>query len=104
MTLKERGSGAASAKDGSKTASKLDRLRKLSGHSEITWEAATPALLAGCVAAVSSQGALVSFSKTSDGGALCVYVKDGTQAERLYAASAEEADAHLEELTKLYTE
>lgn len=58
-------------------------------------------LLAEAVDAVTLAGDMVSFSRTTDGGAWCIYVKCGADAYRLYPHNAAELTEVLRDLARV---
>lgn len=71
------------------------------GHLGSVKVTANPTLWKGVQAALTA-GCLVMLAYTSDGGALCITVKDGDDRLRSYAASVAEMDAAGQELMQLY--
>lgn len=55
-------------------------------------------LLAGALDLCIDAGDLVSFSRTSDGGAICIYVKSGNQVFKTYAVTQKDVDEAVEVL------
>lgn len=74
---------------------KLKSVRQLKA---IGWDDVEPELLSRCAARVTQAGALFSLSKTSDGGALHLFCKNGTEIVEDYFASPEAASDFLREV------
>lgn len=55
-------------------------------------------LLADALDLCIDAGDLVSFSRTSDGGAICIYVKSGNQVFKTYAITQQDVDETVEVL------
>jgi hypothetical protein len=58
-------------------------------------------LLAVALDTVIDAGDLVSLSRTSDGGAICLYVKSGGETFKAYASTADELTEALKVLADL---
>lgn len=91
--------GKSASTSSSRLASRQDRRTK----GGVTWHEADPAKIQQLVGLVTENGALVSFSMTSDGGALVVFIKDGADSAKEYAASPEQADYVLDDLIDTYS-
>lgn len=102
MANRDTGSGVQNVKDGSLDSNPLSELKRRRRFSGITWGDATPSVLVQTIEAVSQSGALISFSKTMDGGAVAIYIKDGTASERFYAGDADELAELLEHIHSSY--
>jgi len=87
---------------GSKSESRLTLLRKGKKQEDTSWGSVSPQELASAIEAVTATGALVSFSMTSDGGAMALLVIDDKERERWYAHTGEEMAIHLADLTAAY--
>lgn len=88
---------------GPNTSSRLSSRKTTNGQGAVTWGDVDANSLQACIDKATSQGALVSFSKTGDGGALHLRVIDGPDVAKEYAASGEAMDAYLEEFALLYS-
>lgn len=66
------------------------------------WDDVEPDVLSRCAARVTEAGALFSLSKTSDGGALHLFVKNGTDVVEMYFSTSEEASAYLLEVYEAF--
>lgn len=53
---------------------------------------------------LTTSGALVSLSRTTDGGAICLYVRDGMDAVKRYMAHPVEFDEVVGALLEAYSE
>jgi hypothetical protein len=95
-------SSTAKAKSGDKQASPLTVLRKGKRTEDTSWGSVSPQALAAAIEAVTATGALLSFSMTSDGGAMALLVIDNKDKERWYAHTGPEMVIMLEDLTAAY--
>lgn len=73
----------------------------LKGRGKLTWEDANPELLRAALAAATEDGAGLLLSKTSDGGALSIYVLTNGATHKLYPATAEELSEALQLIVKI---
>lgn len=80
---------------GSSPDSPFLRLKGVRQQRAVGWDDVEPDLLSRCAARVTEAGALFSLSKTSDGGALHLFVKNGTEIAEMYFSSGEEATEYL---------
>jgi hypothetical protein len=95
-------SSTVKAKSGGKPDSPLTLLRKGKRTEDTSWGSVSPQVLASVIEAVTATGALVSFSMTSDGGAMALLVIDDKDKERWYAHTGEEMTIMLGDLTAAY--
>lgn len=102
MPKSNRNSSSSDASSADSMSSGLQRLRSKKQSSRVTWSDVSADLIAQVLDVCSSSGALISFSRTSDGGALHVYVKEDRDSENWYAADAEKLREILEELFAAY--
>lgn len=68
-------------------------------ESRVRIEHADPQTLTDAIARVMANGDLISFTYTSDGGAICISVISGGSRHKVYAASIRELTDVLEALT-----
>lgn len=87
---------------GSSPASPFLKLKGSRKDKSIGWDDLEPDLLCRAAARVTESGALFSLSKTSDGGALHIYVKSGPEVAEAYFATAQEATDYLLELYEAF--
>lgn len=80
---------------GSSPDSPFLRMKGSQKKKAIGWDDLEADLLARTAARVTDAGALFSLSKTSDGGALHIFVKNGPDILEAYFASVEEATGWL---------
>lgn len=99
LSITARGAATSSSSD-----APLATLKSGRSQQSITWNDAEPQRLLEVVGAISEAGGLVSFSKTSDGGAVCLYVKWRAESEKFYAASVLELSDLLEEVQRAFAE
>lgn len=98
MANKKRQSDSGSAElYGSSLDSPFLRLKGSRKEKAIGWDDVEPDLLVRAAARVTEAGALFSLSKTSDGGALHIFIKNGVDIYEAYFGSPEEAAAFLTE-------
>jgi hypothetical protein len=71
---------------------------------QVTFGDGSPQKIQEMIWRIVDQGGLVSFSKTSDGGALVLYVKDGLDEYKEYAADEDTLDEHLTNLIEAYVQ
>lgn len=103
MASKKRQSDSGSAElYGSSPDSPFLRLRGARREKTIGWDDLEPDLVLRAAARVTESGALFSLSKTSDGGALHIFVKNGTDVAETYFARVEEATEYLLELYEAF--
>lgn len=76
---------------GSKPDSPFLKLKGARREKAIGWDDLEPDLLVRTAARVTEAGALFSLSKTSDGGALHLFIKNGTDVVEQYFGTAEAA-------------
>lgn len=69
---------------------------------QTTWGQADVLKLQKLILWVTEEDALISFSKVTGGGALVIFIKDGKDSTKEYAASEEELDLLLDDLTDTY--
>lgn len=84
------GSGATRAEIPSSSGASLAGLKSGRQQYAVTWSDAEPDRLSAIVSQITEAGGLVSMSKTSDGGAICFYVRHQGLSEKFYAGSASE--------------
>lgn len=103
MADKKRQSSSGSTElYGSSPDSPFLRLKGSRKARAIGWDDVEPDLLSRCAALVTESGALFSLSKTSDGGALHIFVKSGTDVAEQYFARVEEVTEYLLELYEAF--
>lgn len=100
--VKNTSSSKSPAKHGDSTPSRLAQRRAKASRGRVTWADVDPARLQTMIDRITQTGALVSFSRTSDGGALHLRVLDGNDGAKEYATTAQEADDLIEEFVDLY--
>lgn len=93
------GSKGASAPAGN---SRLSSRKNRSKKGQTGWDDIESALLQQMIALVVETGALISFSKTTDGGALVLYVKDGFEEAKEYPASPDELEDVVRDFIETY--
>lgn len=93
MNTKSTLTSAPSAGTSSGLGAGLAGLKASMRRQGVTWQDTDPNQLMRLVAAIVEEGSLVSFSKTSDGGALVLTVLTNKVPERFYAANADELEA-----------
>lgn len=87
---------------GDNTPSRLQSRQGTKSRTAISISDCDTELLARTMERLTEAGALVSFSKTSDGGAIHMRVLDGDDIAKEYAATREAFDALLLEFYELY--
>lgn len=95
-------SSTSTGSSGDSTSSRLQSRAARNARRKIEWSDCDMELLQRAIATTTATGALISFSKTSDGGALHLRVMDGQDEAKEYASSPEDANALLEEFAQLY--
>lgn len=73
----------------------------LKGRGGTTWLDADAEMLRAAIASATEDGAGLLLSKTSDGGALSIYVLTGGATHKLYPASVEELNEALQLIVKI---
>lgn len=73
-------------------AARLAARKKQQSRYGITWQDAHDAKLSQAISSVVDTGSLISFSRTSDGGALVLTILDGTDKTPYYVTTGEEVD------------
>lgn len=73
-------------------------LKRSNQPSQASFQECHPDQLAGALDFVTSVGDLISFCRTSDGGALCIRIGSGNEVLKLYAVTQVELDDYLTEL------
>lgn len=103
MASKATGSRSTTANaGGAPSNSRLSSLKGKSKKGHTGWDDCSPQLLQEVIARTVRQGALISFSQTTDGGALVLYVKDGIEELKEYPASPDELTELLEGIHETY--
>lgn len=98
-------SGSAKAVEkNTSTSERLSALRAKRRHSGMSWSDCEPVKLQEMITAATEFGCLVSFSKTSDGGAVCLFVKEQSEKENFYAANEDELAELIEHIHGAYAE
>lgn len=87
---------------GSSPASPFLKMKGSRKDKSIGWDDLEPDLLCRTAARVTESGALFSLSKTSDGGALHIYVKNGPEVVEAYFANVQAATDYLLELYEAF--
>lgn len=101
--LKHAATTAASTVDGSFiSTTRLGRVRDRKKDSGATWADCSAAKLQALISHVVNSGALVSFSRTTDGGVSVLYIKDEEEELKEYPKSTDDMDALLDELIEVY--
>lgn len=88
----------------SSRAAQTDRyaqLRNGKGHEDVTFSACPERSIAAALDAVLKEGDAIMFSRTSDGGAICICVLTANDRLKRYAAHQAELDAVLTALELL---
>lgn len=80
---------------GSSLESPFQKMKGRRKAKSVGWDDVEPDLLCRTAARVTESGALFSLSKTSDGGALHLFVKNGADIDEMYFSQAEEASEYL---------
>lgn len=57
-------------------------------------------MLSAAIDTVIQDGDLLSISRTSDGGAVCIYIKSGTETFKAYSVVQEDLDRVLQQLAE----
>lgn len=87
MANRKRGSQSTAVGDpGRNSTSRLSNVRKRKGNGSPGWDDFDHSLLAQTIERVTRSGALISFSRSSDGGAASLYIKDGDEEDKSYFA------------------
>lgn len=103
MANKGHGSSSGTGNGLSKPSStRLASRKQSSKKGGLTWGDGDSAKLQELVWRATEHGALVSFSKTSDGGALVLYLKEGHDEAKEYPASEQELDIVMDDLIETY--
>lgn len=90
--------------NGKPTSSPLTGLSERKRSRSITWQEADVKTLLNVIEMVTESGGLVSFSKTSDGGAIRMFIKQDRDSANFYASTADEIDEQLADLERRYRE
>jgi len=102
MSTKHSTGGVKTAESGSGGAARLASLRNSTAPDVITWAAVLTERWMAVIDKITQEGGLVSFSRTSDQGALMLYVKLSGDAAKLYAGSEFEASDMLAKVENLF--
>lgn len=98
------GSGTRKGAGGKPTSSPLSGIGQQRRSNSATWGDADPKTLINVLESATEMGALVSFSKTSDGGAMRLYIKMDRDTANFYGSSSDEIDAILSDLEQRFRE
>lgn len=101
MSTKTTPTSASTVGASSSLAAKLANLRNGSGRLKVTWESAESETLREIISAFVEEGHLVSFSRTSDGGALVFTVIADKVPSHHYAANEDELQLLMETIANL---
>lgn len=77
---------------GSNLVSPFQKMKEKRQSKVIGWDDLDPSLVLRTAARVTDAGALFSLSKTSEGGALHVFIKNGPEIHEAYFGHVEEAE------------
>lgn len=103
MASKVSGNGRGQLKVGAEsTNSRLSLRKQRAKKGQTDFSDCGPQLLQEVITRIVAEGGLVSFSRTLDGGALVVYVKDGLDENKEYPTSPDELVELLKDLHQLY--
>lgn len=104
MTAKGTGSGSGHRTDGKEPgSSRLTSRKQRAKKGQAGWDDCDSQLLQEVIARVVEEGALISFSKTLDGGALVLYIKDGSEETKDYPSSADAIEEALKDIHLTYS-
>lgn len=101
--VKSKGSTADNAVGSTNSQSRFAASRKSKGRISTTFESVTVEVLVSTILAVISEGDLLSFSATSDGGQLCITIINGDFKDKWYPNGAAELEEALGEIYGGYT-
>lgn len=93
---------ATGAKGPNTPPSRFAARKSLEPRSHSIFESVTPERLVNLIETVTREGDLISFSRTMDGGAVCVSVLSGTEAEKWYASSTDDLEANMGDIFRYY--
>lgn len=82
--------------------SRLNGIGGSAQHVHATLGDCSPQLLVEALSVVVESGCFIGLARTSDGGALCLFVKDGRDKKSLYAANEDELQLLLEQIRDAY--
>lgn len=102
MSKRTSSSSSSAGVPGGNTGSRLTSLKARRKRGHVECAECDSALLVGVLDRVIETGALISFSRTSDGGAISVYIKDGADEDKVYVTNEEELTQLLHELYEEY--
>lgn len=98
------GSGTAKSAGGKRTSSPLTGLNQRKRSRSVTWGDVDPKTLVNVIESATEDGALISFSKTSDGGAIRMFIKLDRESANFYASTTNEMDEQLSDLEQRFRE
>lgn len=92
--------GSSSSRSEKGSSSRYASLSRSSNGDRATFSETLPGMLAAAVDTVIQDGDLLSLSRTSDGGAICVYVKSGADTFKAYAVTQDDLDQLVQKLAE----
>jgi hypothetical protein len=98
-----RPSGAPGASESSDSSSRFSARKTSNRQRESIFTDAIGERLTNLIDIVTGEGDLISFSRTSDGGAVCIHVLSGKESEKWYATDEAELGANLGDIFGYYT-
>lgn len=101
MNTKTRSASVSSAENSSSLGARLATLKSSEKSGSITWGDAPDSLLSSVIENVVEAGSLISFGRTSDGGALVLSILDSGEPTKFYFANREDLDAKMHDIFEL---
>lgn len=101
MSTKQGPTSASNAATSGGLAARLASLKDSGKQQRATWSSAPAELMLEVISDLVEEGCLVSFSRTSDGGALVFAIMSDGERQRFYASSEQELDVLLEAVANI---
>lgn len=98
---KTRQTTAGTAANSSSQGARFATLKKQRDSGAITWGDAEDSLLSSVIESVVEAGCLISFGRTSDGGAIVLSIVDDGEPTRFYMSAREELEQTLRDVYEL---
>jgi hypothetical protein len=90
--------GMTPKRKGTSGSGKWTKYKARENSGDADWSKVDEALLLAALVTVTKEGAALLFSRTKDGGALCLTLCDGDDRMKLYGRTREEMNDHLRAL------
>lgn len=101
MSTRPKSGSATNAENSHSLGARLATLKNSKSRSGITWGDVQDEALSQMIEACVEQGALISFGRTSDGGAIVLSILDEGEPTRFYAANVEEVTTLVAEVLEV---